>query len=133
MNKPMDNDEKIISIRELCSEIKISTRTLRYWEEAGIIKSVERQKRANRGYTPYMVRRIKFILRLKDLGLSIKEMQHLYHVYGEAKKTDELIPELIKILDQHTEMVDQKITRLSNLRKELIDYRRRLFDKSSPI
>lgn len=126
-----DNDDKIISIRDLCNEINISTRTLRYWEEVGIIESVERQERTNRGYTPYMVRRIKFIIRLKDLGLSIKEMQHLYHIYGEAKKTDELLPELIKILDQHTEMVDHKITRLSNLRKEIIDYRRRLIEKSS--
>jgi len=130
-NSSEKSEDKIVSIRELCNEINISTRTLRYWEEVGIIESVARQERTNRGYTPYMVRRIKFIIRLKDLGLSIKEMQHLYHVYGEAKKTDDLIPELIKILDKHTEMVDEKITRLSNLRKDIIEYRSRLIEKAS--
>lgn len=121
--------EQVVPIGELCNELGISTRTLRYWEEARIIESVERPSRSNRGYTPYMVRRIKFIIKLKDMGLTIKEMQHLYMLYGEAKKTEALIPELIKILDLNIETIDEKIANLSTLRKEVVGYRRRIFDK----
>lgn len=121
----------IMPIGKLCSELSISTRTLRYWEEAGIIESVERQDRANRGYTPYMVRRIKFIQKLKQLGLTIKEMQHLYKIYGDAKKTEALIPELVKILDEHINRVDEKIASLSSLRKDVVEYRKRLLEKSA--
>jgi DNA-binding transcriptional MerR regulator len=124
-------DEQIVPIGELCNELGISTRTLRYWEEVGIIEAVERQSRSNRGYTPYMVRRIKFIIKLKDLGLTIKEMQHLYKIYGEAKETEALIPELIRILDQHINMVDEKIAKLSNLRTEVVEYRRRIIEKQN--
>jgi len=122
---------EIMPIGKLCSELSISTRTLRYWEEAGIIESVERQDRANRGYTPYMVRRIKFILKLKQLGLTIKEMQHLYKIYGDAKKTGALIPELVKILDDHINRVDEKIASLSSLRKDVVEYRKRILEKSA--
>ena len=110
--------EEIASIGELCRELQITTRTLRYWEEAGIIKSVDRQDRSNRGYTPYMVRRIKFILKLKEIGLTIKEMQQLYKTYGNAKETEALIPELIKM------------AKLSTLRKDIVEYRKRILNKN---
>jgi DNA-binding transcriptional MerR regulator len=129
MDVPTQEVGEIKSIGELCNELDISTRTLRYWEEVGIIESVERLDRANRGYTPYMVRRIKFILKLKDMGLTIKEMQDLYRVYGDAKKTDQLIPELINILDQHIDMIDEKVAKLSVLRKEIVEYRQRMSTK----
>ena len=119
----------IMPIGELCNELGISTRTLRYWEEEGIIETVERLDRGNRGYTPYMVRRIKFILKLKDLGLTIKELKNLYRVYGEAKKTDQLIPELVNILDVHIDMIDDKVAKLSSLRKEIVEYRQRMSTK----
>jgi DNA-binding transcriptional MerR regulator len=120
---------EIVPIGKLCVELGISTRALRYWEEVGIIKSVERLDRSNRGYTPYMVRRIKFILKLKQLGLTIKEMQHLYTVYGEAHKTNEMIPELLKILDHHIDTVDEKIANLLSLRKDVLNYRKRIMEK----
>lgn len=133
MKSDRQDTDQILPIGELCNELGISTRTLRYWEEVGIIESVERQSRANRGYTPYMVRRIKFIVKLKDMGLTIKEMQHLYKIYGEAKKTEALIPELVKILDHHIEVVDEKIANLSTLRKDVVEYRKRLLNKQKEV
>lgn len=126
MNVTTAESEEITAIGELCKNIGISTRTLRYWEEVGIIESVERFDRANRGYTPYMVRRIRFILKLKEMGLTIKEMQDLYRVYGDAKKTDNMIPELINMLDKHIDMIDDKVANLSSIRKEIVEYRQRM-------
>ena len=125
--------EQIVPIGEICNELGISTRTLRYWEEVGIIESVERQSRANRGYSQYMARRIKFIVKLKDMGLTIKEMQHLYNIYGKAKETEALIPELIKILDHHIEIVDEKIANLSTLRKDVVEYRKHMLNKQQHV
>lgn len=125
----MQDIEEITSIGELCKSLGLTTRTLRYWEEVGIIEAVKRPDGANRGYTPYTVRRIKFIMKLKDFGLTIKEMQDLYKVYGEAKQTDKMIPELIRILDMHINMVDEKITKLSSLRNDIVDYRQKMQTK----
>lgn len=130
----MDNvkeKEEIVSIGDLAKELGLTTRTLRYWEEVGIIEAAERADGANRGYTPYYVRRIKFILKLKELGLTIKEMQELYVAYGEAKQTGRMIPRLVEILDLHIYKVDERMAKLASLRKEIVDYRQRMVKKLS--
>lgn len=122
-------DEEIVSIGELAKSLDLTTRTLRYWEEVGIIESVQRADGAVRGYTPYFVRRIRFIMKLKELGLTIREMQDLYVAYGEAKQTENMIPRLIQILDDHINKVDEKMAKLASLRKEVVDYRQRMVEK----
>jgi DNA-binding transcriptional MerR regulator len=121
--------EEIISIGELAKSVDLTTRTLRYWEEAGIIESVPRADGATRGYTPYFVRRIKFIIKLKEMGLTIREMQDLYVAYGEAKQTERMIPRLVEILDDHITKIDEKMAKLASLRKEVVDYRQRMVTK----
>ncbi|MFA7403174.1 MAG: MerR family transcriptional regulator [Pelobacteraceae bacterium] len=124
-------DNQIIAIGDLAKSIGVTTRTLRYWEEVGIIESEERTDGANRGYSPYFVRRIKFIMKLKELGLTIKEMQDLYVAYGEAKETNQMIPRLIAVLDKHTGMVDDKVAKLHSLRKDIVEYRQRMAARHS--
>jgi DNA-binding transcriptional MerR regulator len=124
-------NEEIVPIGELANSLGITARTLRYWEEVGIIESVPRIDGATRGYTPYYVRRIRFILKLKEFGLSIKEMQDLYVAYGEAKQTERMIPRLIEILDEHINSVDEKMARLGSLRKEIVEYRQKISTRHS--
>ena len=122
-------EEQLTSISELSATLGLTTRTLRYWEEVGIIESAERADGAARGYTPYFVRRIKFIMKLKHLGLTIKEMQALYAFYGEAKQTDKLLPALLKTLDTHIETLDSRVSTLIALKKEIETYRQRIVAK----
>jgi MerR family transcriptional regulator, repressor of the yfmOP operon len=129
MNNVLKEGEETVSIGDLAKTLGLTTRTLRYWEEAGIIESVQRLDGATRGYTPYYVQRIKFIIKLKELGLTIKEMQDLYEAYGEAKQTNRMIPRLIEILDHHIDKVDEKMTQLASLRKEIVDYRQKMMKR----
>lgn len=122
-------EEEITSIGDLAKSLDLTTRTLRYWEEVGIIESVQRADGAVRGYTLYYVRRIRFIMKLKELGLTIKEMQDLYVAYGEAKQTENMIPRLIQILDDHINKVDEKMAKLASLRKDVVEYRQRMVEK----
>ena len=129
-----DSDgEEIVSIGDLAKELGLTTRTLRYWEDTGIIASVERTEGANRGYTPYFVRRIRFIMKLKELGLTIREMQDLYIAYGEAKQTDRMVPRLLEILDAHLGKVDEKIHNLASLRGDIAEYRKKMILKLNQI
>lgn len=122
-------EEQLTSISELSATLGLTTRTLRYWEEVGIIESAERADGAARGYTPYFVRRIKFIMKLKHLGLTIKEMQTLYSAYGDAKQTDRMLPALIKTLSDHIETLDARVANLTALRTEIVEYRQRMIEK----
>lgn len=122
----INESEEITPIGELALSLGLTTRTIRYWEEVGIIESVQRSDGATRGFTPYYVRRIKFIMKLKELGLTIKEMQDLYAAYGEAKQTERMIPRLVEILDEHIDKIDEKMSKLASLRKEIVSYRQRM-------
>jgi len=124
-----DNNEEFISIGNLAKSIGVTTRTLRYYEEMGIMSPPQRMEGAVRVYAPSDVRKLKFILRLKELGLSIREMQELDAVYAEAKETDRVIPRLIEMLDKHVNSLDEKMSKLATLRKEIIDYRQRMIKR----
>jgi MerR family transcriptional regulator, repressor of the yfmOP operon len=118
--------EEITPIGDVAIALGLTTRTIRYWEEVGILESVQRSDGATRGFTPYHVRRIKFIIKLKELGLTIKEMQDLYSAYGEARQTERMVPRLVEILDDHLEKIDEKIARLSSLRSDIVSYRTKM-------
>ncbi len=124
-----DTDEEYISIGNLARTIGLTTRTLRYYEEMGIMTPPRRVDGAVRVYAPEDVRKLKFILRLKELGLTIKEMQELDAVYTEAKETNRVIPRLIEILDNHIDNIDEKMSKLAALRKEIVEYRQRMLKR----
>ena len=129
----IQDGEEIIPIGDLAISLGLTTRTIRYWEEVGIIESVQRSDGATRGFTPYYVRRLKFIMKLKELGLTIKEMQDLYAAYGEAKQTERMVPRLVEILDEHIDTLDEKMSKLASLRSDIISYRSKLRSKFTSI
>ena len=122
----IQDGEQITPIGDLAITLGLTTRTIRYWEEVGIIESVQRSDGATRGFTPYYVRRIRFIMKLKELGLTIKEMQDLYVAYGEAKQTERMVPRLLEILDEHIEKIDEKMEKLASLKSEISSYRQKM-------
>ncbi|MEI6205518.1 MAG: MerR family transcriptional regulator [Desulfuromonadales bacterium] len=124
--KSTPENEELISIGDLAKSLGLTTRTLRYWEEAGIINAAPRSEGSNRFYSRDIALRVRFIIKLKELGLTIKEMQDLYAAYGEAKQTDRMIPALVQILDRHINLVDEKMARMASLRKDIVEYRQRM-------
>ena len=119
-------NEELVSIGDLAKSLGLTTRTLRYWEEAGIIEAAPRSDGSNRFYSLDIAKRVRFIVKLKELGLTIKELQDLYAAYGEAKHTDRMIPALVRILDRHINLVDEKMARMASLRREIVEYRQRM-------
>lgn len=88
-----------------------------------------RSEGSTRAYDPDDVRKIRFILKLKELGLTIREMQELDRVYAEARETNRVIPLLVEMLDNHIDTLDEKMAKLSSLRKEIVEYRKRMIEK----
>jgi DNA-binding transcriptional MerR regulator len=124
-----DDNEECISIGNLAKTIGVTTRTLRYYEEVGIMTPPQRIDGAIRVYTAGDVRKLKFILKLKELGLTIREMQVLDAAYAEARQTDRIIPRLVEMLDNHIDKLDEKMAKLASLRKEIVEYRQRMIKR----
>lgn len=127
--KPEDDSNGCISIGSLAKSIGVTSRTLKYYEEMGIMSPSCRSEGSTRAYTPEDVRKLKFILKLKELGLTIKELQELDRVYTEAKETNRIIPLLVEMLDNNIDTLDEKMSKLSSLRKEIVNYRKRMIEK----
>lgn len=117
------------SIGELSRMVNLSQRTIRYYEEIGLLQSVRRIENGKRVYTDDDVRRLKFINRLKVLGLSLAEMVKLEKIYRTQRNNREVIPKLIAILDERAIQIDDRIGQLVALKKEIREYQVRLRGK----
>lgn len=110
-------------IGELAAKVGLTERTIRYYEERGLLESVKRLDGGQRVYTDDDVRRLKFIQKLKVLGLSLAEMQELETLYGRHHTNDKVLPRLIELLDAHLITVSERLRELAALRDEIRSYR----------
>src|SRR3990170_1187138 len=119
----------VYSIGELARMVNLSQRTIRYYEEIGLLQSVRRIETGKRVYTDDDVRRLKFINRLKVLGLSLAEMVKLEKIYRTQRNNREVIPKLLAILDERAIQIDDRIGQLVALKNEIREYQARLRGK----
>ncbi len=123
------SETKLVQIGELARSLGITTRTIRYYEEIGLMGKTERPDGSTRTYNNDDILRLKFILKLKNLGISLKEIEELSDIFDiNQKNFNKITPKLIQILDIHIAKVDEKMASLSSLRNDIVDYRVRISD-----
>lgn len=110
-------------ITEVCERTGLSPRTVRYYEEIGLLPDVRRHSSGRRVYGADELERLGFISRLKALGLSLAEIRDLNAVYGIGGSTQVMLRRLRDLLGVHLEDVDRRIGELVDLRGELSRYR----------
>lgn len=71
--------EELIDITKVCEHFHISSRTLRFYEEKGLIESIRTPSCNHRSYTKEQVDKIRNILALRAIGLSVKTIQEYLH------------------------------------------------------
>jgi DNA-binding transcriptional MerR regulator len=113
---------KYYQIGELASLIDLSPRTIRYYEEIGLLNSVKRIEGGKRVYTDMDLQRLKFIKRLKHLGLTLSEMLELEDIYQIHRTNKKVLPRLLELLDTHTGKIDERINSLLKLKTEIQTY-----------
>ena len=121
--------EGTLAIGEISRLVELSQRTIRYYEEIGLLHSVRRIENGKRVYTDHDVRRLKFINRLKVLGLSLAEMVELEKIYRKQRNNREILPKLLEILDERAAQIDERVSQLVALKKEIREYQQRLRNK----
>ena len=86
-----------IKIREVTSQYYISARTLSYYEDMGLIKSVRSSDYAYRLYDKAAIQRLEQILILRKLGISIKDIKRIFRAAG-SEIVLEVLGEKVKTL-----------------------------------
>jgi len=121
------------SIGQLAKMAGLTTRTIRYYEERGLLNSVKRIKGGRRAYTDDDLRRLKFIKRLKLLGLTLAEMEELAEIYWTNPTNKRVFPRLLELLDQHCEETDKRVKSLIKLKGEITEYKERIRKKLADV
>ncbi len=111
------------AIAEICERTGLSARTVRYYEEIGLLPGVRRSEGGRRVYGADELERLGFITRLKALGLSLAEIRDLNELYSMAGSTEAMLARLRDLLGVRLHEVDRRLSELGDLRKELVSYR----------
>jgi DNA-binding transcriptional MerR regulator len=119
-------DAALLEIGAVCRETGLSARTIRYYEEMGLLPGVRRRAGGRRVYGADELERLRFVQRLKTLGLSLAEIRELNAIYGIAGSTTAMLGRLGDLLDTHLGELDARIAELRLLRGEMGRYRERV-------
>ena len=111
------------SIGELSERAGLSPRTVRYYEELELLPGVRRRAGGRRVYGDDELERLRFIQRLKTLGLSLAEIRELNAVYAIGGSTHAMLLRLDELLARQLQDLDERIRELSDLRDEIGRYR----------
>jgi len=84
---------------------------------------VRRRAGGRRVYGADEVERLRFIQRLKALGLSLAEIKELNAVYAIEGSTRAMLDRLEVLLGHHLAEVDGRLAQLMGLRDEISKYR----------
>jgi DNA-binding transcriptional MerR regulator len=87
-----------------------------------MLPGVRRRAGGRRVYGPDEIERIRFIQRLKALGLSLAEIKELNAVYGIGGSTQAMLERLDDLLDRHLGDLDARIRELGRLRDDIGKY-----------
>ncbi len=124
-----DAAEKPNTIGIIAKKLGITSRSIRYYEEIGLMGTFERSEGNYRIYGENEIIRLKFIFKLKDLGISLNEMKELSIYYDlNNKDVDKILPRLLDLVDANIGKIDRKISNLISLRKDISDYKLRIMD-----
>ncbi len=97
------------TITELAREFDITPRTIRFYEDQGLI-SPKREGSGGR-VRVYGARdrtRLKLTLRGKRLGLTLSEIKDLVDMYDSPKDSSAQLKHFLLVLSRHREMLEQQ-------------------------
>ena len=76
-----DDSGELFGITELCAEFGITLRTIRFYEDKGLLKP--RRVNGTRVYSRRDRARLALILRSKAIGAPLSEIKHYLDLYGD--------------------------------------------------
>jgi DNA-binding transcriptional MerR regulator len=124
-----ETNEPFTSIGEIAQKLDMSQRTIRYYEEIGLLNSIKRIEGGRRVYTDMDLRRLKLIKRLKIMGMTLSEMQELEAMWTIEKSNDKVLGRLLELMGNQLRRLDDRIADLNILRNEIVEYQNRIQSK----
>ncbi len=118
------SEEIVFSISELATMFDISSRTIRYYEEVGLLTSENRESLTKqRCYTNNERRRLKLILRGKKLGFSLTEIKEMVDLYESNPEGEEEKQRILAFADRKLVEIEEQIFQLQILKADILAHK----------
>lgn len=108
----MEQEKHLIKIGDLAIQAGVTVRTVRYYEEMGLLSPVEVTSGGFRLYSENDVARLSFIKRFKDLGFSLEDIHRLLSATQIGESRDQRIDASYSLLQKQLEQIKRKISEL---------------------
>ena len=105
-----------LRIGEVAKETGIGIETIRYYERKGLLDEPDRKPSGYRQYDESVVARIRFILRSKELGFTLAEINELLSLWFD---TDTKCCDVRKKAQTKIEDIEKKVKTLNGMRRSL--------------
>ena len=106
-----------LKIGELAKLTDTNNETLRFYESKGLLEEPRRTDSGYRLYTDAQVDRVRFIVRAKRMGFSLKEIAELLSLRVDREQST--CGEVKELAEAKLESIDQKIRELEKMRTAL--------------
>ena len=104
----------LVKIREISVRYNVSARTLRYYEDMGLIESIRNDDYAYRLYDESAIKRLEQILILRRLNISIKDIKRIFSTAGSEV--------ILDVLEKKVGSIDEEVSLLHELKKIVLEF-----------
>lgn len=104
----------LIKIRDVSTKYDISARTLRYYEDMGLITSIRSEDYAYRLYDEDTIKQLEQILILRKLNISIKDIQRILNTSGSDV--------VLEVLGKKVNDIDSEVSLLHELKEIVLEF-----------
>lgn len=118
-----------VTIGEAASRSGVPAKTIRYYEQIGLIGAAERGANLYRSYTDADVEMLRFIGRARRLGFSVQDLKQLVALYRDRGRASADVKALAL---QHIGRIDRKLAELRTVRSALADLASRCHGDDRP-
>jgi DNA-binding transcriptional MerR regulator len=140
MSSAAPTQPRLLRIQEVASELGLTARTIRYYEELGLLKPVARSEGDYRLFDPDDLERLRFIKGLRDdAGFSLAEIGQLledenvrarnrarFRTTADPAERRAIVADAIGRVDRQVASLRRKVERLETMIGEAGDRRRHL-------
>ncbi|SDT24248.1 MerR family transcriptional regulator [Pseudomonas oryzae] len=105
------------SISDLAQELDVTTRTIRFYEEQGMLSPQRRGQ--ERIYSPRDRVTLKLILRGKRLGFSLAECKTLIELYDPQAGNKKQLNSMLELIAERRRQLEQQILDIRQMQLEL--------------
>jgi DNA-binding transcriptional MerR regulator len=120
-SRPGDNHEEVLlQVGDLARAVGKTVRAIHLYEELGLLKAHERSKGRYRLFTQDAVVRVRWIIKLQSLGLSLSEIQGIERARTDVRSAQSAAARLREVYETKLDETRTKIEELRALETELV-------------